>query len=74
MYVSLLQSGRIKPEAHPSSDSMCNGDLFHEEKPAGAWNWSLTSIQGYNYDSAELQLHPPIRLHGKNKDKCVILI
>ena len=53
---------------------MCIGDLFHEEKPAGAWNWSLTSIQSYNYESVELNLHPVISLHGEKKDKCVTLI
>jgi hypothetical protein len=42
-------------EAHPASYPMGTRGSFHGGKAAGAWSWSLTSIQC---------LHSPIHLHG----------
>jgi hypothetical protein len=52
----------LLPGAHPASYPMGNRDSFPGDKAAGAWSWSLTSIQCWGQECVQLYSTPRIRV------------
>jgi hypothetical protein len=42
--LSIFRSVQIGFEVHPASNQVCTEGSLPEDKAAGAWSWSLTSI------------------------------